>query len=102
MYKKGKEITENYNYPKIALSQIHVDIEKSGIVFDGNEECSTCQKAGRVIKRFKGLYFSRKEKVEYDIFSTKMLPGEVIFSNRFKDTSEDLLNLSFTKAEQYV
>lgn len=102
LYQKGRRVTEKYYYPNIILNNIHIDIEKSGIVFDRFEECSTCQKAGRIIKKIKGLYFSNEEKVEYDIFCTKMLPGDILFSKRLKDTTKGLLNLSFTEAKQYV
>ena len=40
--------------------------------------------------------------MNYDIFSTKMLPGDILFSKHFKDATKDLLNLSFTTAKQYV
>lgn len=102
MYQKGKQIIDKYYYPKIILSDVHIDIEKSRIVFEGVEECSTCQKAGRVIKNIKGLYFNSDSKMNYDIFCTKMLPGDIIFSERFKETTNNLLNLSFTEAKQYV
>jgi len=102
IYQKGELLIDKYYYPKIVLSDVHIDIEKSGIIFEGVEKCSTCQKAGRVIKKIKGLYFSNEEKIEYDIFCTKMLPGDMIFSKQFKDATKDLLNLSFTEVEQYV
>lgn len=102
IYQKGERLIDRYYYPKIVLSDVHINIEKSGIVFEGVEKCSTCQRAGRVIKKIKGLYFSIEEKIEYDIFCTKMLPGDIIFSKQFKDVTKDLLNLSFTEVEQYV
>lgn len=102
IYQKGKQIIDKYYYPKIVLSDVHIDVLKSGIVFDGTEECSTCQKAGRIIKKIKGLYINSGSKTNYDIFCTKMLPGDIIFSERFKDVAKDLLNLSFTEAKQFV
>lgn len=102
MYQKEKLITDRYYYPKIVLNNAYVNIEKSGIVFDGFEECSNCQKSGRVIKKIKGLYLSNEGEIECDIFCTKMLPGDILFSERFKDTAKDFLNLSFTDATQYV
>ena len=102
MYQKGRHIMEKYYYPKIVLSNVHVDIEKSGIVFAGTEECSTCQKAGRVIQQIKGLYFSDEANVEYDVFCTKILPADILFSKRLKNATKDFLNLSVTEAETYV
>lgn len=87
---------------KIVLSNVSIDIEKSGIVLDGFKECSLCQKAGRVIKKIHGLYIEDREKVEDDIFCTKMLPGTVVFSERFKEIAKHLTNLTFTEAEKYV
>lgn len=102
LYQKGEQITEKYFYPRITLSDTHIDIERSGIVFDGIGECSTCQKAGRVIKNMKGLYISDKLKINSDIFCTKMLPGEILFSENFKEATKDLLNLSFRSAKEYI
>lgn len=95
-------MNDDFYYPKIVLSEAHIDIKKSGITFDGTEECSICQKAGRIIKKVEGLYFSNQEKLTEDIFCTKILPGDVIFSETFKEAAKDLSNLSFTKAEEYV
>lgn len=102
VFQQGKKIAIKYFYPKIILSDALVDIERSSIIFDGNEQCSTCQKAGRVIKKIQGLYFINEEKIKCDIFCTKMLPSNVLFSRQLKEATKDLLNLSFTKAEQFV
>ncbi|RAV97597.1 hypothetical protein [Pseudochryseolinea flava] len=102
LYQKGKPIIDKYYCPKIGLSDVHIDIDKSGVVFDGIEECSTCQKAGRVIKKINGLYINSDSRMNDDIFCTMMLPGDIIFSERFKENAKDLLNLSFIQAEHYV
>ncbi len=102
LYHKGNKINDKYYYPKLVLCDVHIDIKKSGIVFNGIEECSTCQKAGRVIKKIKGLYFIDEDKVKYDIFCTKMLPGDILFSEKFMVATKDFMNLSFTEAKQYI
>ncbi len=102
IFQLGKEVVKQYYYPKIILSEVLVDIEKSEIIFDGKEQCSTCQKAGRIIKKINGLYFKSDEKIESDIFCTKMLPGDVLFSGQLKEVAKDLLNLSFIDAKHYV
>lgn len=102
MYRKEKQTSDRYYYPRIVLSEVHFDIKKSGIVLDGMKQCSSCQKAGRIIKKVNGLYFSDEEKIKEDIFCTKMLPGDIVFSKLFKEAAKDLLNLSFIDAKQYV
>lgn len=102
LYQKGAKLSAAYYYPKIVLSDVHVDIKKSGIVFDGVKECSTCQKAGRIIKKMKGLYLIDESQIKDDIFCTKLLPGDVVFSEQFKNAASGLSNLSFIEAQEYV
>lgn len=101
MFQKRRLVNEKYYYPKIVLSDVLVDLEKSKVVLDGVAECSRCQKAGRPIKKIEGLYFIDEEKIKEDIFCTKMLPGDIIFSERFKIAAKDLLNLSFVDSKTY-
>lgn len=102
LYLRGVRIVERYYYPKILLSNAPIDIHKSKILFEGTEECSICQKAGRVIKKINGLYFADEDIIKCDIFCTKILPNEIIFSELFKDAIKDLSNLSFKESNLFV
>lgn len=102
IYQKGQLISDKYYYPKIILSKTLIDIEKSGVIFEGIEQCMACQKAGRVIKKINGIYFVDEIGIKEDIFCTKLLPESIIFSEQFKEAAKKLLNLSFTEAEKYI
>jgi hypothetical protein len=102
LFQDGKQLKNKYFYPKILLSEVLVNIEPSRIEFNSIGHCSTCQKAGRIIKSIKGLYLVKEEEIDTDIFCTKMLPGSILFSERLKQNCEDLQNLSFVKSHEYV
>lgn len=102
---KGKELLSDkrYYYPKVTLSNIRVDIDQSKILFNGNNNCCKCQKAGRIITKMEGVLFEKNEGPSTDIFITKMLPGTVIISENAMNSilRSDLTNISFVKAEEF-
>jgi len=101
IYQKNNLVNKSYFYPRINLCEIDTDIEKSEIVFSGKKQCSKCQKAGRGIKKMKGLYLIGDKKIKDNIFCIKMLPGDIIVTNKFRMATKELSNLSYTLAENY-
>jgi hypothetical protein len=104
MYKRGKLVEGNYFLPKIDFSSAKVDLERSGIVSKTEEDCCpVCQQAkGRDVRKINGIYLLDEDNIQEDIFCTKALFGKVIVSNKFKETMNDLSNLSFIEVTQYV
>ncbi|PKA23062.1 hypothetical protein [Leptospira levettii] len=102
LYQNKKVISQKYYYPRIVLSNVKIDLIKSGVEFDGNGQCNLCQKAGRTITKMKGLCFDEKNEIDTDIFITKLLPGDIVFSERLKSASTEITNLTFFESDKFI
>jgi len=104
LYYKMVKLESNYYYPEITLSDVRINIKKSGLRFDSQKECDCCQKAGRIIKDMKGVFFENENQINEDVFFTKMLSGTITVSENFISfvNKYKLTNLKFIEVEKYI
>lgn len=103
IYFRKKPLDEPYFLPEIAMSNVLIDLEESGFEFEGDERCPACQKAGSIIRKWTGIVFENAEEIDLDIFITKVLPGVVCVSQRFRDfvVENHFSNISMIEAANY-
>lgn len=100
---RKKLLDESYFLPEIVLSNVQIDLERSGFVFEGNRRCPACQKSGSIIKKWNGVVLEEPDRIDLDIFNTKVLPGTMIVSEHFKNFVErhEFSNIWLIEASKY-
>lgn len=103
-YFRSSRLAESYFYPEIIMSDARIDLELSGFEFNnGQSECEACQKNGRIIRKWDGVYFEQPDKIDFDVFNTKVLGETPVVSERFKEVVQGhrLSNISLIISSKY-
>lgn len=103
IYFRKQLLDEIYYLPEVLMSDVHIDLERSGFEFEGTKRCPACQNAGSIIKKWDAIIFERPENIDLDIFSTKVLGEMALVSERFRVfvLEHGFSNISMLDASKY-